>query len=530
MDDREELAALRRMAELEAKANGEAATLRAERGRPPQEQLPPNISQTFPAGNVALIGAGKTADAFAQGLKQLGLNASIAAKEATGFGNPRPEMDALNQQASEQQQNAAIYGALKKQFPLTASVGEALPLAATPMGPASFAARIGLPAAVYGATGALSYGSPQERTMRGLVQFGSGLIGGATGEAIGRAVMPMRDVLSTSAQTAARAAADKIGAPILPSQLANSPSLARFEDMLARYPGGAGVMGDVINAQKQAFNMKAQEAMGTTEPLTQAGLASINTEKGAAYDAMRAKIPGMAASSDVLDTIDKATAILSRGSTKGKEGALGMLQELKDKLYGTKQLTPEEYQTWVSDLAAEGRATGNDTIRAALGMVGKKMDQEARGPLSQEWARLDKEYAALKLMMRPGVTNDVTGDVNQGRFANAYERQFGKAAKTGKINGPMADMYAYARAVPQLREGSPTAERSAADSLFQWSLAPARYGAAKTLTSRPVQDYLSGGLLGSSEASAPVATLLQRAAIPLSIAPVDLGLLRLLYQ
>ncbi len=482
----------------------------------------PTLSNQFPSGEATLIGAGRMLDKIAQGDKQLGLNAVVAGKEALGL-NSRPQLDALAKQAEVEQGNDVAYGQLRKQFPFATAAGENLPLAAAPIGQATTLARIGVPAAISALAGAAKYGSPEERAL-GAAEGGiSGAVGGVVGEAARRFINPVQ-AMPSAAQAAAKAAADKIGAPLLPSQIAGSPSLARLEDTLGRYPGSSGVIGDFVERQNAAVRNRLQAGVGS-EGLDAAALGARKADMGQQYSDLRGQISGMPALSNVFDAIDKSTTMLTQGSTKGKEGALGMLAELKDKLYNTKQLTPQEYQGWVTDLAAAARETNNQTIKAALKAVGREMDATARGPLAKEWGQLDAQYANLKTLMKPGITNEVTGDVNLGRYANAYERQGGEAVKTGKASGPMQDVYEYARSVPQLRAGSPTAERQASV-----MLSPLRFGAAKLLTSNAMRDYLARGLLASPEASHVAGLLAQSGALPLASGTIDLGLLGLLSQ
>lgn len=500
--------------------------LRASRGRPPIEQSDPNLNQYFPAGHAALIGAGRTLDKVAEGNRQIGINAEIAAREAMGMPT-QEQFAALNQQAQTERFKDEAYAPLRQKMPFATGSGEAAPLAVAPVGQATAAARVLAPALSYGAAGALEYGSPQERAISGGSKFASGLVGGTVGEILGRVINPVRSAMNTPAQQAAQTAADKLGAPLLPSQMTGSETLARVEDSLARAPLSADVMGKVLNAQKDAVNRRAGQAIGTDKPLTAATFAERKAEMGADYAANRASIPGMPAQQPIFTAIDNAEKMLTSGSTKGKENALGMLKELKDKLYNTKQLTPEEYQGWVTDLATEARGTQNTTIKTALKMVGREMDKEARGPLDPAWQELDKQYANMKLLMKPHVVNEATGDVNANQVRSRMLQAHGDKMKTGQLPGPLADVSEFAAAVPQLRAGSPTFERGE----IGWSgllNGLWRYPMAKAITSEGGRDYLSKGLLASPEASGRAGLLAQSASVPLATTPVDLFLLRYL--
>jgi len=479
----------------------------------PESPIPTGPLSALPDwAQAATIGAGKTLSDVGEGLDQIKNSALVAGKQLFGMDNSQ-ELKALAEQEQLQKSNAPAYQALQQQHPFATGVGEALPSLAIPMGAPTMAGRILAPAIGYGALQAAQYGSPAERALKGAAGFGSGLVGGAVGEGVSRLIQPVSNVANTAAQDAAQAAAAKIGAPMLPSQIAGSPSLARVEDALARYPGSAGVMQNFLAKQQGAVNAAAQRAvMQPGEDLTADGLNAAKAALGAQYNSLRSQIPdGLPASQPVFDAIDAATQKLSQGSISGKQGALDMLSELKDRLYSTKALTPDEYSAWVSDLAAAARQSQNPTVSAALKGVGAQMDAIARGPLNPQWQSVDQAYSALKTLQKPGVVNPATGNVSAVKVANQLER-----SATGARATDLADIAQYARAVPQLRAGSPTAERSAVNAMGAVN-ALWRYPLAKLLTSGVMNDYLAKGILASPEASGVAAGILGRAAVPLGV-------------
>lgn len=473
----------------------------------------------------AVLGAGRTGSQIEAGTKQALLSGLVAGQQALGMDNASGLAD-LNKLDQIQKSDQPVYDALKRQYPIGTNIGESLPAIAIPMGQPTMAARMLAPALGLGAMEGAQYGSPLDRTVKAGLGFASGLVGGGAGEAASRIVQPIRDAASTPAQLAAKAAASKIGAPLLPSQQTGSPDLARIEDALARFPGSAGVMQDFLGRQQGAVNAAASRAVQQTDPLTQQVRDAAKRSMGGQYDAFRAQIPnGLPASQDVFDAITQAETRLSAGSKsgEGKQAALGMLSELKDKLYNTKALTPEEYSSWVSDLSTAARSAQNPQVSAALKGVGAKMDQVARGPLNPEWQKLDQAYAALKVVNTPGVTDAVSGNVSPVKVANILERK-----STGARATDLADVAQYARAVPMMRAGSPTAERDAV-SLPGLANALWRYPLAKMLTSDAMREYLARGLLASPEASGLLAGGVRRAALPVSSAPA-MGLLGTLQQ
>lgn len=522
MDERQELAALRRMAELEAKSQTEYQQLRAMRGRPPAEALDPNLNPMFPAGHAALIGAGRAGKELEEGTRQLGLNATVAAKELMGR-DTRPELDAIAQQDAAQSEDARVYAGLRKQFPLASGLGEALPALAIPAGQATMGARVMAPALGFGAMGAAKYGSPKERAVAGVANAGVGALGGVAGELLGSAISPAASRLTGAQQDALATAAGKIGVQPLPSQMTGNPNLARIEDFLSRVQGGAGVMQDFQAGNKAAVNRYSAKAMGeNTDAITKDVFAAADDRIGAGLDDLRSKT-NMPVVQPVFDAITASEKMLQTGLGKvaGKDEAVALLGELKDRLYSTKALSGAEYQSIASDLKTAARETKNQTIAAALSHVRKAMDDVAQGPNAPQWKQLNSEYAAMKSLMKPGAVNEATGDVNPVALGTRMDTQFRDAMKTGAINGPLADVAAYGKALPPMRPGSPTFERGAAGNLMDWFLSPAYWAGAKAMTSGLGRDYLSGGLLGSPKASNVAGLIGSRAAMPLAMSPAE---------
>lgn len=484
---------------------------------PTASPIPSGPLSVLPASvQAGVIGAGRQGDQLIAGVKQFGINADIAARQAMGMDTAQQFRD-LNALDQVQSGNQPVYDALKRQFPVSTALGEAAPSLAIPMGAPTTAARLALPAIGMGTLGLAGYGDLPTRLVRGAVDATAGLGGGVGGEIAGRVVQPIRDVADSVAQAAAKNAAAKIGSPLLPSQLTGNPTLALIEDSLAHSPGSAGVIGDVLGQQRAAVGRAAASAIGQPgSVVTQDVVNNAKRAMGSQYDAFRAQIPnGMPVTPPVLDAVDTALGKLSSGSTQapGKAGALSMLGELKDTLYATKALPPEQYSTWVSDLSAAARQAQNPQVSSALKSVGAVMDKEARGPLNADWKALDQAYAAARTLEKSKAYNPETGDVFSATLAN-----YMRAHPSGANATSLADAAAFGKAVPQIRAGSPTFQRGeiglrgAINALW-------RYPLAKALTSQGFGDYLANGLLAGPQASAVGSLLASKSAIPLAAMP-----------
>lgn len=470
------------------------------------------------AAEAGTIAAGRSASQMIEGGKQIGM-------ELSG------DESGLAEQKAQQAEAERLYAPLAKEFPIATAIGGATPYLAVPMGAPGAVGRVAIPALTVALGEAMKYGTPAERGARGAVGLAGGLGGGAISEIARKVIFPLANQVPSASQTTIKELAAKVGAKPLPSQLINSPTLARYEDTLARMPGSAGVMGDFVQSNRDAIARKATEAIGETAPApTGDVLAAAKERLGGQFDLAR-KSAALPSDASVFDAIDNANKLLSRGdpTAGGKSRAREMLSTLKDKLYGTKSLSGDEYRAWISDLKGYARETKNETVSMAVRDVVKAMDDAATGLDKAAMAETNKQYAALKTLLKSQVIpNEATGEVNPAAVARAMAQQFRGKEKMGVVQGPLADIAAYGRGVPQLRMGSQTAEREAADSVLGILKMPVRYGAAKALTSPLLQAYLTRGLLGYPAASRAAAELGGRTAFPATAGLLEESFLRLL--
>jgi hypothetical protein len=370
----------------------------------------------------------------------------------------------------------------------------------------------------------LKYGTPEERLKTGAGDAAMATLGGGVGEIARRVIAPAQSNLSAAQQKALDRAAGVVGYKPRASDLTGSETLRRLEDSVARQPGGAGPMRDLMDQNDRAIARHLGKGIGEeTDALTEDVLGNAAKRISGTYEEMkgRARMP---VDDPVFQSITKGQGYLTKGDQTGpKKEAFDMLERLKDELYQSKEFDGPTYQSWSIDLGAKARELGktNRTAAAALREVEKTMDAQARGPDAPLWAKTDKQNAQLEMLMRPGVVNTQTGKASPVKLAGQMEREFGKAMKTGKITGENADIAALGRALPPMAEGSQTAGREAFGGLPGWMLAGPNYALAKGLTSEAGRQYLSQGLLGHPGLSSGTAGLLGRGAVPLSIAEIE---------
>lgn len=479
------------------------------------------------AAGTTLVGAGRSLDKVREGTKQAMTAGNVIGRELAGVDTKEP-LQRLAQQEKFQKEQDAAYLPLQQQHPFLTGIGEAAPMLGLPVGQQTAAARIFAPAIGMGTMEAAKYGSPAERAKAGAFGFGTGVLGGTVGEIANSVVSPTASTLTAAQQKAAANAANKIGVKLLPSQLTGSANMARAEDMLSRVQGGAGVMADFDRVNKNAVNRHAASAINeNTNAITKDVFFGARSDIGDEFNRLRGST-SLPIVQPLFDAIDSASAKLSRGlKVQGKEEALTTLQGVKDRFYGNKQLTGDEYQSIVSDLGSLARESKNPAIAAAYDEVKRAMDAVAQGGNAPAWRAARQRNASLETLEKPNVVNEVTGDVNAGPLAREMDRQLGRANKEGKVSGPLVDIAEYHKALPPRTAGSPTFERKAASNVMDWLLTPAYWAAAKVVTSGLGRDYLAKGLLGDPTASRLVGLLARKSALPLAIGPEEAALMQM---
>ncbi len=235
MDERAELIALRRMAELEAKAGGAAA-----------EVEDPGFLHS------ALIGSGRTFDRIGKGVRQLYYGAT---------GNQAKQAELASDAATDD----ALYKPLQEARPWATGIGEALPSMVLPgAGGASLLANAGRMALAGAAPGLLEYGSAEDRIKRGAIGATAGtavpLAGAAfkTGKSlveplyvVGRSAIAGR-TLNRAAGDGAAAARMARAAPLVPGSM---PTAAQ----VAESGGIAALERSAAAANPEAYTQRAME-------------------------------------------------------------------------------------------------------------------------------------------------------------------------------------------------------------------------------------------------------------------------------
>lgn len=470
-------------------------------------------------GNPIAIGLGRLLDTSAAGLKQAALE---TANKISPSEKLRQELANLYE---EQSANTQAYKRYQQRFPLDTAIGEAAPYAFMPGGPLGVGLKMG-------AMEGMRYGNPQERATNALVGLGSGFASGLIGNAVSGYVNPK---LSTMQRNALREGSEMGIQPRL-SEVTQSPAVARYEDMAARIPGGAGVFEDFNKANTKAVNRAAAASMG--QPADASGqvsdevFASAKRDLGKVFDAIKSvgkvNIGGRLVNpiqldSGVISAADDVIRTQAKLGNRANQQIVDLAKQAKRMAGLRSRIDGEAYQLWHSDLtdASFSAYKANDSTsgKAYKGLL-TALDHAAEsslrranlGGLADELKAVRPLYANYKLLLRGTVAEG--GDVSPARVAQALRTLNPTAFRTGG-GGELSKLGRYAEAFPPLRAGSQTFERGVtADPIAAAALGGPAYGIAKATTS-PAVTYIPRKLGGTTAGAiaGPAASYSTRAGI-----------------
>lgn len=452
----------------------------------PQQQPEPEKPSV---GEALLVGAGRGTDKIVQGVRQ-------AFNYATG------DQATLDKMAAEEAEKDRLYRPMQEARPFASGIGEAAPaLAAGVMtGGTSLAAG----AAAGAIPSLLSYGTAEERLKRGAVDAAGGAAGVGLGKLVARALKPA-GVGAGGASDAALEAAQRIGYKPLPSQIANNPAMANFENYLLRTPGSSGTMQKVVRSNQTALNRAGAKAMGeTAESLDEGVFAAAQGRIGSEFDRL-AQITKPDLTQGFLNTLAKVDADnTARGAFASKK-----VTDLVDKgldLAAKNNLDGKAYKEIRTALQNEAQAafgSGDATVGQAYKAMVTALDDAAKGSLSkadqQAWDAARKQWGAFKTLSKSNVAE--AGDVSAARAAAAV-RAKNPNFRTGKMDGELADIARVGEAfkgVQNPNSGQLMNQMMFSNPITGLPLMAANKGLAAAYMSPLGQRYFSRGLLDVGE-------------------------------
>lgn len=508
MNEREELEALRRLAQLEAKAAGQPADkpkFDAAAGDSTLKFGPFNtgipISENV---NNFLAGAGQNIQGMATGISQF-LPGGATREDVT----EQRRLDAdLNKR------KAATAGSLLSNLPLAF-----LPGAGTTRG----AAAVG---------GVLGLAQPSVSTTETIGNTALGAGGGAVGQIVGNRLsqlisgrsalaptrttanqtanigpsssrasanvtanpqisartsnfVPMGDDISaglTDAQTAAMAAGQRLGMRTTPGQATGSKVLQQLEAKLESQPASSGTFFDIKRNNARTLNRAVADAMGErADDISSEVLDRAYTRMGAVFDSVADDVPrqvdpdrflaGLARveaenegmlSQGLIDNplVQRYFTLASGGNPTGAQ--LNNLQSQLGKAAQSKRMTdPAQAQA-----LREVQNLILDDIGRGLSPQAEAAFREARG-----------QYRVFSMVAdKPNILNPSTGTISGPNLASTLQRTDRTGFALGRNETPMYDAARFAQAFKPLVGDSGTATRSPMNMLEMAASVPINIG------------------------------------------------------
>lgn len=363
-------------------------------------------------------------------------------------------------------------------------------------------------ALIGGGLGALQPTMPEESKVDNAML---GAVGGVAGNAIGRGISSLfKPVprLPDSGRQAGVAAADNIGAPLLPGERTGSTALRQIESVLERTPGSAGMFDRVKDLKQQAFNRAAAKAIGeNADDLSENVISRASQRISDKFNEIYSKtnINLNQNFSDKIKDIKTSNAKLGPYANPKVDD----LVSKSEQLLKMKTIPPDVYQLIRSELtmsADDAYRAGNSALGKSLKTVRDSLDDAARNSLSKtDQAALDatrKEYAHLKTLVKGNTIE--SGNVKPHLVNNALSKFNADLYKSGSINSPLSDIGRFSQTFKTSVPNSGTPERTAMyNMLFGNPLTGLPitglanlYGRA--YMSQPVQSYLTKGIVDLS--------------------------------
>lgn len=435
MDAREELAALRRLAELEAKAARAAAPAGPDpsEGGLPFRPFGLDTGLTMPQGvSRFAAGAGKALYDLGRGARQVGAEAMdyVAPRNQTLSGQIAPVSrgDALRAETDEQRKLDAPL--MKTGAGLAGNIaGNVAALAPTLAVPG---ANTYTGAAIMGGlSSALApVGTQDSRAGNAALGAGAGVAGQFAGRALGRALRPVASKLGPQEQALASAASHE-GIPLTAGQATGSRPLQITESVMENLPLTSGSQLAGREAQQRAFTAAALRRAGIAgDAATPELLASQKAALGGTMEGI--------AKGNVLDfnrgLVDKLAQITGEAGKRGEQAAApinSVVDNILKEVGAGGKMAGETYQWWRQMLRPLASGGGSDSHY--FGQIRKALDEafnaqmEAAG--SEAWKGANRQYANLKTIMSaaggPGVPA-ATNQLAPSQLSAALRQSVGK--------------------------------------------------------------------------------------------------------
>jgi hypothetical protein len=448
----------------------------------------PNVDANLPPGmppwmGAFLIGAGKSATRIGQGIRQM----------LPG------DNTALDQQVASEN---ALYAPLAKAHPWATGLGESLPAAAIPIGgAASIPITLGKAAVAAALPGALEYGTPLERAQRAAIGGAAGAAGAGVGYGLGRLATPIRSA-NPLATDETVALANQAGIKLTPAQATGSKALSSLEGTLGTFPGSAGYMAKLQQAQREGFNRAAMSAIG--EP----PVASIaNDAAQLARQGIGGRIQDAAKTVTVDLGTDQVINDLAQVETKYMRNLTSdqkpFVRNAIDDILKSDSIPGDTYQAWRSRIGARAQGTSDSEFKGALKGIQQTLDTAFMNSAGPDAAAA---MTAARGQYRNFKTLEPLIEKAAMTSSNIPPAQvMSRALATGNTQGPMQSLAQLGQTMGREYPNSGTAPRMLWQSIFENPLralnplasigGPTAWLTARAMNSRPGNAYLTNSLM-----------------------------------
>lgn len=438
--------------------------------------LPPEVA-------AMLVGGGKSASRILQGVQQM-------------LPGDRPEL------AAKVAEENRLYGPLAQAHPFMTGLGESLPAFTVPIGGAgSLASTMGRTALATALPGALEYGTPQERAQRAAIGGAAGAGGALLGYGLGRLVNPVRSA-NPLATGETQALADAAGIQLTPGQATGSKALTSLEGTLGTFPGSAGYMAKVQQAQREGFNRAALGLLGEPPASSIANDAALLARQGIGNRLEQAAAGVTVKLDDPF--LNQLGAVESKYMKVLTADQKPFIRNAIDSILGVGDAIPGDvYQTWRSRIGARAASTSDSEFKGALKGIQSALDSafdRSAGP------EASAAMTAARGQYRNFKTLEPLLEKAAMSSSNVPPAQVeSRALATGNTQGAMQSLAQLGQTIGRDYPNSGTAPRILWQSIFENPLralnpllsigGPTSYGVARFINSPAGRAYLTNSLI-----------------------------------
>jgi hypothetical protein len=427
--------------------------------------------------NASMISAGRSFDKLAKGLQQKFY--SLTGDQAT--------QKALT---SDELANDQAFQKVRQQYPISSFLGGALPYMAAPQG--GLLTNVGVGAGVAG----LSHAPQGESALANAAKGGAlGGLGYGLGKVITTPFTRSPNLLSGEAGSVLKNA-QELGAQATPGQIRGSPTLQRIEASLESFPPTAGPMAALKSSNQELLNKTAAKSIGeNANEVGSSVLAAAHDRIGPVFDQVTRGKTFTLGDTELakLASIEQDFNNVTGNSLSGHPLVQRALNLIADG-----NVKGEAYQNVVSNLQKAARSNmtsqgGNRELGIALGDIKSVLDDAIAPqlPAGDKFAfdAARSQWRNLVTLMKPGVTNESTGNVSGASLANVLKRTDRSGYTLGRNDSDLYKMARFAQAFKPMVGDSGTATRG----FVPWLLTS---GGGATLGGAAMGEPVTGAALG----------------------------------